>query len=157
MSVMFSCKKETKEQPTVQTPEPPKQEVYQPKHQSVTVDLSKKGTYEYINAPTGQKAKSVTIDYDEKVAYAKPIVIKYSYDNGDTFSYIIPKEFGLWENENGKFRVVSDDKCTVWVQGQTKKGKRKEYVFIGDPENNGKKIKPNSYQNHPKGLIKYCK
>ena len=157
LSIMVSCKEEPKEQPVLPTPEPPKKEVYQPQHQSTIVDLSSKKTYEYINTPSSQKAKSVVVDYDTKEAYAKPIIIKYSYENGDTYTYTIPKEFGLWENENGRLRVITDDNCTVWLQGQTKKGIFKEFVFYGNPNFNGKKIKPNSYLNLPAGMIQYCK
>lgn len=157
MCITTSCKEEKKVEP-IPTPTPPaKQEVYQPKHQSNTVDLSSNQKYVYINAPTSQKATSVVVNYNPKVAYKEPIEIKYAYSNGDTYTYTIPTEFGLWENEAGFFRVVSDNECTVWLQGQTKGGKFKEFIFYGDPKNNGKKIKPNSYLNHPAGLIKYCK
>ena len=149
------CKEEKSVEPPVVVDEPAPVEVYQPKHQSFNVDLSTAKTYEYVNAPTKTSATSVTVDYDPKVPYAKPITIKYTYSNGDTYTFIIPKEFGLWENEAGRFRVVTDNECTVWVQGQTKKGKFHEFIFYGDPKFNGKKIKPNSYLNHPTGMIKY--
>ena len=153
-----SCKEEKKEvetTPVVQ--EPAKVEVYQPKHQTLSVDLNTDKTYVYTNAPTTTPAQSVEITYDPKTPYAAPIVIKYTYPNKDTYTYTIPKEFGLWENEAGKLRVISDNECTVWLQGQTKKCKFKEFIFYGNPKFNGKKIKPNSYLNHPSGLIKYRK
>lgn len=154
--VVSSCKEEKKELAT-SVSETVEVKTYQPKHQSKVVDLSSKETYVYVNAPTKHKARSVTVDYDPKIPYAKPIVIKYSYGNGDTYTYTVPKDFGLWKNQNGKFRVITDDECTVWVQGQIRNGKFKELIFYGNPENNGKKIKPNSYYNLPVGLIRYCK
>lgn len=151
------CKEEKKVESPVVVEEPAPVEVYQPKHQSSTIDLSSVKKYEYVSSPTQSPATSVTVDYDPKTPYAKPIEVKYTYANGDTYTYIIPKEFGLWKNEAGRFRVVADNECTVWLQGQTKKGKFHEFIFYGDPQFNGKKIKPNSYLNHPTGLIKYRK
>jgi hypothetical protein len=153
-----SCKEEKKVKTTPPVVEEPKApEVYTPVNQSVNVDVNTSSTYVYYPAPTNQVANSVRIDYDEKTPYAKPIIITYTYDNADTYTYIIPQEFGLWENEAGKLRVISDEECTVWLQGQTKDGKFHEFIFYGNPKFNGRKIKPNSYLNHPSGLIKYRK
>lgn len=154
MAGMFaSCG--NKKEAEVVVNEPPKQEVYQPKHQAGTVDLKTTKTYNYVNAPMNARATSVRVDYDPKTLY-KPITIKYSYANGDSYTWTVPKEFGLWANEAGKLRVVSDNNCTVWIQGQTR-GKFLEFVFYGDPANNGKKVKPNSYRNLPAGEIVYRK
>ena len=149
-----SCKQKQEPVPTIQEPVA---EVYQPVHTEKVVDLASANRYMYFSAPTGIAAKSVTVAYNNKTPYAAPIVITYSYENGDTYTYTIPTEFGLWENELGRLRVVSDNQNTVWLQGQTKKGKFHEFVFYGDPRHNGKKIKPNSYINHPYGVIKYAK
>lgn len=145
-----------KEEVPAPAPEPVVEEVYQPQHTSVTVDLKTIKTYNYTAAPEGAPATSVVVNYDQKKPY-QPIEIKFTYANGDTRTYIVPADFGLWKNQSGRFRVVSDDKCTVWLQGQTKKGKFCEFVFYGDPQFNGKKIKPNSYRNLPAGEIKYRK
>lgn len=150
-----SCNKKEESVP-VPVQEPVK-EVYQPVHQKQDIDLKKVRKYNYFQAPTAQPAKSVTVDYDQKTPYARPITVKYSYANGDTYTFIIPAEFGLWKNQAGKFRVVSDAEGTVWLQGQSKKGRFMEFVFYGDPKYNGKKIKPNSYRNPPAGEIKYRK
>ena len=149
-----SCKQKQEPTPTIQEPVV---EVYQPVHNGKIVDLAIANRYTYFPAPTGSTAKSVKVDYDNKTPYATPIVITYSYGNGDTYTYTIPNEFGLWENELGRLRVVVDDQNTVWLQGQTKNGKFHEFVFYGDPRFNGKKIKPNSYLNHHYGVIKYAK
>ena len=148
-----SCGKKKEATPVVQEP---KVEQYQPKHGRATVDLENIKTYNYYNAPMAAAAKSVVVTYDPKVLY-QPITIKYSYENGDTYTYDIPVTFGLWANENGRLRVVSDAEGTVWLQGQTKAGKFCEFVFYGNPKYNGKKIKPNSYRNLPAGEIVYCK
>lgn len=134
----------------------PKVEQYQPKHEKAVVDLKNIKSYNYFNAPMATAAKSVVVTYDPEVLY-QPITIKYGYENGDTYTYTIPVEFGLWENEAGRLRVVSDAEGTVWLQGQTKAGKFCEFVFYGNPKYNGKKIKPNSYRNLPAGEIVYCK
>lgn len=155
-SMLASCNSEKKEAPVAEPPAP-KKEVYQPVHQSSTVDLKTAKKYTYLNAPLQTAATSVTVDYDQKTPYAKPITVKYSYANGDTYTYTIPADFGLWKNQAKRFRVVSDDKCTIWLQGQTKNGKFHEFVFYGDPQYNGKKIKPNSYKNLPAGEIRYRK
>lgn len=142
-----SCKK--KEEAPAQEPE---KEVYTPKHSLELVDLAKLKTYNYVQAPVQEAALSVVVKYSETELYA-PIKIKYTYANGDTYTYML-EGFGLWENENGRLRVVAD-KTTVWLQGQTKAGKFCEFVFYGDPKNNGKKITPNSYRNLPAGEIVY--
>lgn len=150
-----SCDK--KKEAPAPAPEPVVEEVYQPQHTSVTVDLKTIKKYNYTAAPEGQAATSVVVNYDQKKPYAQPVEIKFSYANGDTRTYVIPADFGLWKNQAGRFRVVSDNSCTVWLQGQTKKGKFCEFVFYGDPQYNGTKIKPNSYRNLPAGEIKYRK
>ena len=147
-----SCGKK-KEVPVVEEAQP---EVYQPRHEHIVVDLNNIQTYNYHNAPAAEAATSVAVNYDEKILY-QPVKIKYGYANGDTYTYVISDQFGLWENEAGRLRVVSDNEGTVWLQGQTKAGKFCEFVFYGDPKYNGKKIKPNSYRNLPAGEIKYCK
>lgn len=150
-----SCDKENKESETAPVPEPPKVEAYQPVHSSTTVDMKKIKKYAYFNAPMSTAAVSVQVLYDQNAPYVQPITVKYSYANGDTHTYTVPAEFGLWRNEAGRLRVVSDDKGTVWMQGQTKNGSFHELIFYGDPQFNGKKIKPNSYRNLPAGEIKY--
>ncbi|MCM1323329.1 MAG: hypothetical protein NC218_04140 [Acetobacter sp.] len=155
-SLLASCGEEKKVEPTP-APEPVKEEVYQPQHQSTVVDLKAAKKYQYFNAPTTTPATSVVVNYNEKTPYAAPIEVKFSYENGDTYTYTIPAEFGLWKNQAGKFRVVSDNECTVWIQGQEKRGKFHEFVFYGDPKHNGTKIKPNSYRNLPAGEIRYRK
>jgi hypothetical protein len=87
----------------------------------------------------------VAVNYSKKAPYVKPIEVKYSYKNGDTYTYVIPSTFALWQNEAGKLRVVVDRENTVWLQGQTKSGKFHELIFYGNPKFNGTKIKPNSY------------
>lgn len=155
VGMLASCGKKKVEE-TVVT-EAPKQEVYKPVSKSSTVDLKTAKKYDYRNAPMNSRAASVSVDYDQKTPYAKPITIKFSYANGDSYVYTIPAEFGLWKNEAGRFRVVADNNCTVWIQGQTKSGKFHEFIFYGDPKYNGKKIKPNSYRNLPAGEIVYRK
>lgn len=150
-----SCGK--KKEAPAPAPEPVVEEVYQPQHSSETIDLKTIKTYNYISAPDGPAATSVVVNYDQKKPYTQPVEIKFTYANGDTRTYVIPASFGLWKNQAGRFRVVSDDACTVWLQGQTKKGKFCEFVVYGDPQFNGKKIKPNSYRNLPAGEIKYRK
>ncbi len=155
-SMCASCNEEKKvaEAPA---PAPVKKEVYQPQHNAQAVDLKTAKKYHYFNAPTASPATAVVVNYNEKTPYAAPIEVKFNYANGDTFTYTIPAEFGLWKNQAGKFRVISDNKCTVWIQGQEKNGKFHEFVFYGDPKHNGTKIKPNSYRNLPAGEIKYRK
>lgn len=152
VGLLASCGKK-EEKPVV---EPPQQEVYKPVHKSSAIDLKTAKRYDYRNAPMNAPATEVIVKYDEKTPY-RPIVIGYVYANGDTYTYAISEEFGLWQNEAGKFRVLSDDNCTVWLQGQTKDGKLHEFVFYGDPKYNGTKITPNSYRNLPAGEIKYRK
>lgn len=154
-AVLASCSK--KEEAVAEPQEPQEEVVYQPVHKSVTVDLKTAPVYSYNKAPFDVPAASVVVTYDRKLPYAQPVIVKFSYANGDSFTYTIPAEFGLWKNEAGRFRVISDDKCTVWVQGQTKNGKFHEFVFYGDPRYNGGKIKPNSYRNLPAGEIRYRK
>lgn len=144
-----------KEQAPAPEPVPEAPEVYQPQNVQEFVDLTKVKTYNYYKAPKADlSAASVAVTYDEKVLY-QPIKIKYTYANGDTYTYTIPAEFGLWANEAGRLRVVTDKQNTVWLQGQTKTGKFCEFVFYGDPAFNGKKIRPNSYRNLPAGEIVY--
>ena len=150
-----SCNKKEESVP-VPVQEPVK-EVYQPKHEQQEVKLEGLQKYNYFQAPQTQAATSVSVDYDQKTPYGKPISVKYTYANGDTYTFVVPADFGLWKNQAGKFRVVSDDKSTVWLQGQSKKGRLMEFVFYGDPKYNGTKIKPNSYRNLPAGEIKYRK
>lgn len=150
-----SCNNDKTEETPV--PETPVQEVYQPVHKSSAVDLSTAQKYDYRNAPMDAPATGVTVSYDQKKPYTQPITVKYTYANGDSYTYTIPAEFGLWKNQAGKFRVVIDQDHTVWLQGQTKKGKFHEFVFYGDPKYNGTKVKPNSYRNPPAGEIKYRK
>ena len=152
--IVFSCKEQKQESEPVQAPVV---EVYQPAYFDYMVALTNAKTYAYFNAPCDMAAKTVKVSYDAKTPYAEPIVIKYTYSNGDTHTYTISKDFGLWANELGRLRVVIDEYNTVWLQGQTKKGKFHEFVFYGDPKFNGKKIKPNSYTNHPVGVINYVK
>lgn len=155
VTILVCACQEKKPEPAPAPVEPAKKEVYQPKHQSSTVDLKSIAKYEYVNAPFNEPAISVDVTYDPKVVYKRPIMIKYKYANGDSYTYTIPSEFGLWPNEAGKLRVITDDECTVWLQGQTKKGRFHELIFYGNPKYNGKKIKPNSYLNPPSGEIKY--
>ena len=148
-----SCQKKQAEQPVVE-PEVIVEE-YQPVHHHQTIDLAQADRYTYFYAPIDDYAQSVNVSYNHKCAYAAPIVITYYYENGDTYTYTIPQDFGLWKNEYGRFRVVTDSECTVWLQGQTKSGKFHELVFYGNPYYDGTKITPNSYINHPKGVIGY--
>jgi len=154
VGMFASCGKKKAEPVVLETQ---KQEVYQPVHKSSVVDLKTAKKYEYRYAPMNAPAVGVSVDYDKKTPYAKPIVIKYAYANGDTYTYTVPADFGLWRNEAGKLRVVYDNDCTVWIQGQTKSGKFHEFVFYGNPKYNGTKVKPNSYKNPPVGEIKYRK
>ena len=140
------------EKAPVSAPAPVEKPAYQPKHTTTTVDLTKGlKKYNYVAAPTGAPAVSVSVDYGKP--YTKPTTVKFVYANGDTRTLVVPADFGLWNNSKGTPRVVTDKACTVWLQGQTKKGKFCEFVFFGDPQYNGKKVKPNSYR----GEIKYRK
>jgi len=150
-----SCKSKDKAPETA--PETPKVEAYKPINKLTVVDLTRIQTYNYFDAPMKAAATGVSVNYDEKVPYARPITVKYRYSNGDTYTYTVPADFGLWNNEAGRLRVVVDAENTVWLQGQTKKGKFCEFVFYGNPKYNGTKVKPNSYRNHPAGEIKYRK
>ena len=141
-------------QPAPEVTEPVVQ-VYTPVHTTNTIDPYSAKKYAYFAAPVDAVAQSVSVSYDKTTPYAQPIVIVYTYENGDTYTYIIPKDFGLWSNELGRLRVVFDKENTVWLQGATKKGQFHEFIFYGNPKFNGKKIKPNSYINHPHGIIKY--
>lgn len=138
------CGKKTKQEPVVQQPE---KVAYKPIHHAITVGIETAETYAYFRAANEVPAKSVQVNYGEPYS---PIVIKYTYSNGDTYTYTL-KDFGLWENEAGKLRVMTDKEHTVWLQGQTKNGKFHEFVFFGNPKFNGRKITPNSYR----GEIKY--
>ena len=152
VGLLASCGKK-EEKPVVETPQ---QEVYKPVHKASTIDLKTAKRYDYRNAPMSAPATGVSVNYDQTHLY-RPITIRYAYANGDSFTYTIPAEFGLWQNEAGKLRVLSDNNCTVWIQGQTKGGKLHEFVFYGDPKYNGTKVTPNSYRNLPAGEIKYRK
>ncbi len=156
VGMCVSCSEKKEENVPVE-PAAPQEVAYQPVHQTSDVDLAKASKYTYFAAPMSAAATGVTVDCDKKVPYGQPIVVKFSYANGDTYTYTIPKDFGLWKNSAGRFRVITDDKCTVWLQGQTKSGKFHEFVFFGDPKFNGTKIKPNSYRNLPAGEIVYRK
>ncbi len=153
VSMLVSCNDGKKVEETVVSE--PKNEVYLPQHELREVDLTKAKKYMYFAAPKDSPATSVEVNYNPKVPYAEPIEIVYHYSNGDMFTYRLPADFGLWANEAGRLRVVADNDCTVWLQGQTKRGKFHEFVFFGDPKNNGKKIKPNSYRNLPAGEVVY--
>ena len=85
--VLASCAK--KEKPQALVAEAPV-EVYQPKHQTTDVNLAAIQKYEYRNAPSTEAAIAVEVKYS-KVPYAEPITFKYSYKNGDTYTYVIPK------------------------------------------------------------------
>lgn len=151
-ALIVSCGKKEEQKAETQVPAEP--EVYQPKSQKIVVSLETAETYAYFDTPKAEAAEAVDVFYGE-TEYSQPTTIRYSYANGDELVYEIPQEFGLWKNQNRRFRVVSDADQTVWVQGQTKQGKFHEFVFYGDPKNNGKKIKPNSYRNLPNGEIVY--
>ena len=139
---------ETIESETIVTP-------YQPIHSTEYIRLNNLNKCTYYPSPTHEAATSVSIKYD-KQPYAAPTIVTYTYENGDTHTYILPKEFALRKNEVGRFRVVEDLYHTVWLQGQNSKGKLYEIVFIGDPVLDGCKIRPNSYLNPPYGVIRYC-
>ena len=142
---LASCNSdEKKPAPAPQAPPQPKKEVYQPKHQSQTVDLTTPKKYVYYKAPQNTAATSVDIKYDPATEYT-PIEITYKYANGDTYTYNISADFGLWPNEAGKLRIMSDSENTVWLQGQTKNGAFHEFIFYGNPKFNDQRIKPNSY------------
>ncbi len=141
---------------TKPAPEPVKQEAYQPVHKSEAVNAMRCKKYNYYVAPKAEAATSVSVDYT--TPYKTDVSVKFTYKNGDTYTYSIAKTYGLWANEkNGKYKVVVDDKCTVWLQGQTYSGGYHEFVFYGDPQYKGTKIKPNSFKNLPAGEIKYRK
>lgn len=149
-----SCQKKQADCEPVPEAVPVVQE-YQPVHIERTIDLNGLKTYHYFNAPLPQTPKYVDVKYNHSEPYASPILVEYHYKNGDSFTYIIPSDFGLWENEYGRLRVIIDEQATVWMQGQTKQGKFHEFVFYGDRSFNDTKIKPNSYYKHPDGLIRY--
>lgn len=151
--VLVSCKQKTQEVPYV---EPVlEDEIYEPIATWKVVDYTST-TYNYYNAPCNIAADCVEVVYDGYDIYACPIEIEYIYQNGDTYTYIL-EDFGIWQNSEGSYRIIVDDECTVWVQGQTAAGKFYEFVFYGDPRYNGMKISPNSYRNLPAGEIKYRK
>lgn len=136
--------------------EPAKQEVYQPVHKSENVNAMRCKKYNYFAAPLATPATSVQVDYT--TPYKSDVIVKYTYANGDTYTYTIAKTYGLWTNaQTGNYKVICDDKCTVWLQGQTYTGGFHEFVFYADPALNGTKIKPNSFKNLPAGEIKYRK
>ena len=149
---LTSCQKKSVKEVTTGF-EPIVTPCYQPTHIKNIVDLSTVERYHYFSTPLSHPAEFVSVTYDPKTPYAEPILIEYHYENGDTYTYVIPADFGLWNNEYGRLRVVIDEEATVWLQGQTKRGKFHEFVFYGNPAFNGKKIKPNSYHNHPDGVI----
>ena len=153
LSVMVSCQKK---QPTNVTEpvEPEVAEVYQPVHQTEHIKLADLNCYTYYASPTTVAALDVIIKYDEQ-PYAASTSVTYFYENGDTYTYVLPKEFAIRKNELGRLRIVQDQYHTVWIQGQNAKGMLYEVVFIGDPVHDGYKIRPNSYKNHPYGVIEY--
>ncbi len=148
-----ACANKQEEAPAAPAENTPVEEVYLPQHQTKALEAKELRKYNYYNAPTAAAASKVVVTYDEKNSSAKPIEVAFSYPNGDSFVYTLPAGFSLWKNSAGKVRIVSDGEQTVWLQGQTKKGKFCEFVFFGDPKHNGAKIKPNSYT----GKITYRK
>ena len=156
LGAMTSCQRKQVVEEVQTVCEEPVVIPYQPVHYSDTIKLKDLNSYTYYNAPIKVPAKSVTVEYDIKYPYVAPIVITYTYQNGDTYTYVVPKEFGLRTNEMGRFKIIHDKYNTVWMQGQTAKGKFYEIVFYGNEKFNGVKIKPNSHYNHPHGVIKYC-
>lgn len=155
LNVITSCqKKQCNEEQTVC--EDPIVVPYQPSHIREIIDLKELNNYTYFNAPLGEPAISVNVKYDTKHPYTAPIIITYTFKLGNTYTYVIPKEFGLRTNEMGRFKIIQDEHFTVWMQGQTTNGKFYEIVLYGNEKFNGVKIKPNSHYNHPHGVIKYC-
>jgi hypothetical protein len=139
---LVSCKQQKEEKVTVEKAVVV-EEVFQPRHNMQHVEYSSE-TYNYYNAPYSIAASGVEIANDESVG------VIFSYDNGDSFTFYL-EDFAIWKNSEGTPRVIVDDECTVWLQGQTRNGRFYEFVFYGDPQYNGQKITPNSYL----GEIKY--
>ena len=156
LSAMTSCQKKQVVEEVQTVCEMPAVAPYQPVHFMDTLKLKDLNCYTYFNAPTEEVPKSVTVKYDTKYPYTAPIIVCYTYQNGDTYTYIVPEEFGLRTNEIGRFKIIQDDELTVWMQGQTSNGRFYEFVFYGNEKFNSVKIKPNSHYNHPHGVIKYC-
>ena len=152
--IFVSCKKKQEEVEVVPVEQPQKEEVYQPSHKKTVVNFGETIMYNYYKAPSASVASSVKVNFDANKPYTQPIEVVYSYPKGDTYTYVL-ENFGVWQNESGKYRIITDEKNTVWIQGQTKTGNFKEFVFFGDPKYNGSKIAPNSYRNLPKGEIRY--
>ena len=155
-SMMTSCQKKQTSVETQPVMEEPVVNTPQVVHIYDTIKLKDLNHYTYFNAPNDEAVTDVCVKYDTKHPYAAPIIVKYTYQNGDTYTYIIPEEFGLRKNEYGRFRIIQDGFHTVWMQGQNNKGYLYEIVFYGDPQFNLSKIKPNSYFKHPYGSIRYC-
>lgn len=124
--------------------------------QTKALNAMKLKKYNYFAAPMDQAATGVVVDYT--TPYKSDVSVKFMYADGSTYTYTIAKTYGLWANlKTGKYKVVTDDQCTVWLQGSTYSGGYHEFVFYGDPKNNGKKIKPSSFKNLPAGQIVYRK
>lgn len=138
----------SKEETPAPAPEPVQEAPYEPQHVTDTIAVKNLKTYNYLAAPAGVPAQSVSVDYG--TPGRKPVGIRFSYPNGDTRTVVLPAGFKLWSNQAGQPRVVSDKFCTVWVQG-TVNGRFCEVVVFGDPSLNEKRIKPDSY----KGTITY--
>lgn len=151
-----SCQQKQVENIEQNTGSEPVVKPYQAVHINETIDLKDLTSYTYFYAPFNKPAKDVTVKYDLKRPYAAPIIVNYTYQNGNTYTYIIPKEFGLRTNELGRLKLIQDKYNTVWMQGQTADGKFYEIVLYGDSKFNEVKIKPNSHLNHPYGVIEYC-
>lgn len=155
---LVACGNKETEKTSVEPVTPkPQVEEYQPVHKSTTVDPRSSKRYAYFNAPQETAAVNVMINYDSTNTAAAPIHVTYGYANGDTYTYTIPAGFYLRCNESGRPRIIVDIYNTVWIQGQRKGDEFHEFVFYGDPQFNGVKIKPNSYRNQPAGEIKYLK
>lgn len=151
--IMFvSCKQ--KEEPVTYV-EPVAEEVYEPVHTWYTVEYPST-TYNYYCAPKDVAAECVEVIYDQADIYITPIEVVYTYENGDSYTYVL-EDFGIWKNSADMYRLIVDDDCTVWIQGQNKAGRFYEFVFYGDPQYDDLKITPNSYRNLPAGEIKYRK
>jgi hypothetical protein len=159
IGMLASCSNNDAEK---QVAEPTTKEVAKPtpppaKNETDSVDFKKAKKYNYVNAPKAVAAKSVTVLYDAEKPYAKPVEVCFTYENGDTYKYVL-KDFGLWTDKVAgkgkekilKARLITDADNTVWIQGQTKKGKVCEFVFYGNPKHNGQKITPSTKNNEIK-------
>lgn len=159
VGMLASCGSKDAEKPVVAEQAKPVEKPTPPpaKHEADTVDFKKAKKYNYFNAPKAEPAKSVTVSYDAEKPYIKPVEVCFTYENGDTFKYVF-KDFGLWTDKVAgkgkekvlKARLITDADNTVWLQGQTKKGKVCEFVVYGDPKHNGQKITPSTKKNEIK-------